>query len=64
MRDAFAVRERLRDLNGSFARWTGYKLLVAATQQIADWLKKLGMFEYVNHFAQRQHTISGSGLIG
>jgi two-component system, LuxR family, response regulator FixJ len=42
-----------RALNGSFARWTGYKLFVAATQQIADWNKKLGMFEYVDHFADQ-----------
>jgi len=47
---------------GLFVRWTGYKLLVAATQQIADWLKKFRMFEYVGHFAQRPQT--GPGLIG
>ena len=29
-----------------------YKLLVAAMQQIADWLKKLGMLKYLQRFAE------------
>jgi class 3 adenylate cyclase len=34
------------------------RLLVAAMQQIADWLKKLGMAEYVERFAENDIDIS------
>ena len=49
-----------RALNGSFARWTGYKFFVAATQKIADWNKKRGMFEYVDHFADQVPSPEGA----
>ena len=47
-------------LNGSFARWTSYKFFVAATQKIADWNKKRGMFEYVDHFADQVPSPEGA----
>jgi len=36
------------------------QIFVAATQKIADWNKKRGMFEYVDHFADQVPSPEGA----
>ena len=33
---------------------------MAAVQQLADWLKKLGMFEYADRFVENRIDLSGA----